>query len=339
MMARAGYLRYGVSYFLITLFFMSCSAPLLYAEVTVPEDRHHAWQAPLAGQSLLLSVARANSVVFAVGERGHILSRHAGSDQWIQSPVPTQALLTAVFMLDDQLGWAVGHDAVILKTLDGGKSWSILHQAPDEQRPLMDIWFRDKDNGFAIGAYGYLLHTGDGGKTWEPQIINEEHDFHLNAITPGEDGQLFIAAEAGYVYRSKDMGNTWDTLNPPYEGSFFDIVYLGSGRIVVAGLRGHVFVSENAGNDWREVQTGVQASLNSVIRLNNGQILIAGHSGRLLLSDAGHDSFYAYQFPDRRALSDIIETESNQVLIVGEGGARAANLCHLFSSELLAGCH
>ena len=110
--------------------------------------------------------------------------------------MPTRALLTAVHMHDERIGWAVGHDAVILRTGDGGETWRLVHYAPEEERPLLDVWFRDEHTGFAVGAYGYFLATGDGGDTWISRAVSED-DFHLNALAPAGQDRLFIAAEAG----------------------------------------------------------------------------------------------------------------------------------------------
>ena len=143
-------------------------------------------KAPLAVESLLLDGAVAGSRLVVVGERGHILVSTDDGASWTQAEVPTRVLLTAVHMHDEHTGWAVGHDAVILRTGDGGETWTLVHQAPEEELPLLDVWFRDERTGFAVGAYGYFLATEDGGETWTPRTISED-DFHLNALVPVAD--------------------------------------------------------------------------------------------------------------------------------------------------------
>ena len=96
-------------------------------------DAKPAIHAPLAVESLLLDGAVAGSRVVVVGERGHILVSTDRGDNWKQAQTPTRALLTAVHMHDERTGWAVGHDAVILRTDDGGDTWRLLHRAPEEE--------------------------------------------------------------------------------------------------------------------------------------------------------------------------------------------------------------
>ena len=146
-----------------------------------------ALEAPLAIESLLLDGAVAGERLVVVGDRGHVLVSTDRGESWEQARVPVRALLTALHMHDERIGWAVGHDAVILRTADGGETWELVHHAPEEERPLLDVWFRDARRGFAVGAYGYFLATGDGGATWTSRTISED-DFHLNAVVPAGDG-------------------------------------------------------------------------------------------------------------------------------------------------------
>ena len=92
-----------------------------------------------------------------VGERGIVLLSDDRGATWKQAKVPTRALLTAVYFHDARLGWVVGHDETILRSEDGGETWTRTHAAPDREQPLLDVWFKDTDTGFAFGAYGTIL--------------------------------------------------------------------------------------------------------------------------------------------------------------------------------------
>ena len=129
------------------------------ATFSVPSSR--------AVSSLLLDVAHAGKRLVAVGERGHVLYSDDDGGNWTQAKVPTRQMLTAVYFVDDQHGWAVGHDALILASSDGGATWSKQFEDLQREAPLLDLWFKDAQHGFAIGAYGALLQTSDGGSTWD----------------------------------------------------------------------------------------------------------------------------------------------------------------------------
>ncbi|MDA3903073.1 MAG: YCF48-related protein [Desulfuromusa sp.] len=274
--------------------------------------------APLASHSLLLDAQRIESALIAVGERGHILISEDNGNSWIQAQVPTRATLTAVYFIDSQSGWVVGHDQVILRTTDGGKTWALVYENAEAESPLLDIFFLDAQHGFAIGAYGQFLESFDGGSSWEGRWISED-DFHLNQIIVVED-QLFIAAEAGYAYRSDDVGQNWTLLEPDYQGSFFGIFPADENRLLLFGLRGHLFHSDDSGESWIQADTGTEASLTSGLRLDDGTLVIAGLAGALLTSRDNGQSFALHQDPDRKGFSKLLQAADGSIVAVGNFG-------------------
>lgn len=283
-------------------------------------DTRPAVQAPLAATTLLLDAAVAGDRVIAVGQRGHILLSDIGAT-WKQARVPVRALLTAIHMHDDATGWAVGHDAVILRTDDAGDTWRLVHRAPEEERPLLDVWFRDKETGFAVGAYGYFLATRDGGATWTSRPVSRD-DFHLNEIVSAGGERLFLAAEAGVVYRSDDGGGTWRELDSPYTGSWYGALVLDADRLLLLGLRGHLFRSEDAGASWTRVATRTTATLTDAVRLPSGHLLFTGLEGVILTSRDDGRSVSTTRLPSRQGIASALALADGGVLLTGEFGVR-----------------
>ena len=304
---------------------------------------------PLANRSLLLDGSAAGELMIAVGERGHVLLSRDQGESWRQVAVPTRSTLTGVYLHDEQLGWAVGHDAVILRTRDGGDSWERLYWAPEQERPLFDVWFRDADNGFAIGAYGFFLATTDGGDSWverpivdptdeaeeefDPYAFTSAADLHLNKIARSDSGSLYVAAEAGGVFRSDDGGETWGTLEPPYEGSFFGSLPLAGDSLLLFGLRGHMFRSDDAGATWRPLETRTVALLTDGVRLADGTVVVTGLAGTLLVSRDGGESFELAQQPDRQGLATALPTADGGLVLIGEFGVNRMSAAALSASS------
>ncbi len=276
---------------------------------------------PAAAHALLLDGARAGDRLIVVGDRGHILISDDEATSWRQVDTPTNALLTAIHMHDSLLGWVVGHDAVILRTDDGGESWQLVYQAPQEELPLLDIWFADERSGIAIGAYGHMLVTGDGGEAWSQHHVSED-DFHLNALAPTAQGRLYLAGEAGQIYRSDDHGLHWRPVPTPYHGSWFGAQVLGSDRIVVVGLRGHMFHSTDGGLTWSAIITNTTAGLTSIQSLPSGEWLVTGHEGVLLIGDESSHNTTLTTLPDRRSITGALALTDGDWLLMGEFGVR-----------------
>ncbi len=315
------YSMLGLTMMLLAVTILQASSAAAYTD---PLDTPAAKQ-DLAVFSLLLDVAKAAERLVVVGERGHILYSDDQGLNWQQAEVPALAHLNAVSFPTPKLGWAVGDDAVILHTEDGGSSWVRQYDErdSDEPGPLLDVLFLNEREGLAIGVYGKLLRTSDAGKSW---INWQEHldnldGWHLNAITASADGTLYIAGEAGFAYRSMDGGKSWKTLDLPHEGSFLGVLAgTEPGQIVVFGIGGYIFTSRDSGDSWSQVAVATQAGLAGGTLLNDGSILIVGSDGVVLKADPQANNFVLYSREDRLPMSSVVALGMGDYLMVGLGG-------------------
>jgi photosystem II stability/assembly factor-like uncharacterized protein len=315
--------RFGSSLIVLAaIIAVGIGAPAAAQDDDPPEN---AVIAPLAARALTLDAVAVDGALIAVGERGHILVSTDRGETWQQSQVPTRAGLNGVFFHDRNLGWAVGHDSVILRTTDGGTTWERVNWAPEEEAPFFDVWFADAENGIALGAYGSYYTTQDGGTTWTYEPIGED-DWHLHKVAQSLDGRLYIAAEAGFAYRSDDGGATWTDLPSPYEGSFFGVLPLEGDVVLLFGLRGHLFRSEDAGETWSEIDTGTVAMLTNGLELADGTILISGLGGTVLISEDLGRSFTLHQQANRRGISAVVDAGDGLLFMVGEFGVKTLTI-------------
>jgi len=273
----------------------------------------------LAPKSLLLDICNTNQYAVAVGQRGHVVISE-DRQSWRQSDsVPTRSTLTAVYAIGNKV-WAVGHDAVVIHSQDGGLNWELQQADPGLEQPLLDVMFIDENTGFAIGAYGYFIKTINGGQSWEESLISEEYDYHLNAILSLGEGRLYIAAEAGSGYLSNDNGDTWELIELPYQGSMFGVLSTPDNTLLTFGLRGHVFESSDQGASWQEVETGTVNSLIGGTVTENGSIALVGSSGQILVRPVGSQQFNSSFLEDGSDLAGVLVAPDSDLLIVGENG-------------------
>lgn len=322
--------------------FTLCAAVLLPALYSVPSIAAHtdaahtasyAVESPAAQTSLLLDIARAGQRLVAVGDRGHILYSDNEGQSWLQARVPTQQLLTAVFFVDEQSGWAVGHDALILHTSDAGQTWTRQYDDLDQEAPLLDVWFKDHNTGYAVGAYGMLLVTHNGGQTWQSigDMLENEDGYHLNAIEGVSADGIFIVGEMGGMFRSRDAGASWETVDSPYSGSLFGVIAgQHSQELVVYGLRGHIFRSIDFGESWQATVVNtdngpLKFGLAGGTQLDNGDIVIVGHGGTVLRSDDAGLSFSVKNRADRASLAAVVGSEQQELILVGQNGVQRSD--------------
>ncbi|MGH8481969.1 MAG: WD40/YVTN/BNR-like repeat-containing protein [Nevskiaceae bacterium] len=302
-----------------------------------------ALMAPLAPQSTLLGLAVAGERLVAVGQRGHILVS-ADGHEWTQVAVPVNAMLNRVRFRDAKAGWAVGHDATILATTDGGATWTLQHFDP-EGRPLYDLIFLDDGRIAAIGGYGsYLVSAGDGAR-WEPRSFPvADLGQHFNAVARLNDGSLLIAGERGLLARSDDDGETWQLLDSPYTGSWFGVLPAGEHGALVFGLRGNLYLAADvtacptldpAGYDaftretvpdaqalaktgWRPLERPTLESLFSGARDGDGAVLV-GVNGVIVRVDPAAGTATRVDTPARETLNDVLR-HGDRWLAVGRRG-------------------
>jgi photosystem II stability/assembly factor-like uncharacterized protein len=293
---------------------------------TAPEVKARpAEKMPLTPRSLLLDVTRAGEGFVAVGDRGAIILSADGTT-WEQVDVPVRSALTAVHFVDAQHGWAVGHDAAIVATADGGKTWALQNFEPGLEQPLLDVLFLDASRGFAAGAYSLLLETSDGGKTWSevdaPSIRDAEGAGpHFNALARLGDGSLFIAGESGMLAVSADGGRSWSKLRSPYDSSFFGVLAVGDRGALVYGLRGNAYVTQDVRSGrWTRLQTNSVASMFGGTVLPGGERAMVGLNGVVFVADAA-GAVRSVQTPTGTPLSAAVPLDGG-LLAVGESGVQ-----------------
>ena len=309
------------------------SAPVLAAAASA-SDVVYSVESAKASKSLMLDVVHAGKRLVAVGDRGHILYSDDQGTSWTQAKVPTRQLLTSVFFVDDQHGWAVGHDAQILASEDGGVTWTKQFEDLKRESPLLDVWFQDANSGFAVGAYGALLATSDGGKHWEDvsDRLDNEDQFHLNGIAAVKDAGLFIVGEQGSMFRSADWGQTWEKLEGPYEGSLFGVIGTAQANTLLAyGLRGNLFRSIDFGTTWEPVELQatrgtLEFGLSGATLLDDGSIVIVGNGGSVVRSTDNGETFSVFNRPDRISVSAVTAAGNGNLILAGQGGVRATSL-------------
>ncbi len=133
---------------------------------------------------------RALMILFSIG------SIHAGASfaepGWFwQNPRPQAGGLIGVAVVDPQTTFAVGALGSIVRTRDGGNTWT--HQSSGTSDTLTAVTFMDANAGWAIGGeFGaVILHTTNAGETWTQQF-DGPRDLRLRGVS-------FVDAQTGWA--------------------------------------------------------------------------------------------------------------------------------------------
>jgi len=309
---------------------------------------------PLAARSALFGLARSGARVVAVGQRGHVVYSDDAAATWQQASVPVSSDLVAVsFPKSDAaapaVGWAVGHDGVILHSADGGRSWTrqldgrslgallVAHYEKSgdakwlgeakrfatqgAENPFLDVFFLDAQTGYVVGAFGLVLRTRDGGRRWEPLLHATDNPKALHLYAVGRVGNdVFVVGEHGLALRLDRDGDRFVALTLPYQGTLFGVT--GNERAVVAyGLRGNVVRSTDAGRTWAGVATGVNVGLTGSTVDERGRIVLVSQAGHVLVSRDDGATFTAAKVERPLPAAAVVSAGADTLVLAGPRGA------------------
>jgi photosystem II stability/assembly factor-like uncharacterized protein len=328
-MATTGRIRPWLSVTLVALIilFSPCAVHAEYKDIV----EMAAVKVPTAKTSLALDVARSGDRLVVVGERGHVLYSDDEGENWTQADVETRNQLNAVTFIDDKLGWAVGEDAVIVHTTDGGKSWTrqFDDRDADMRGPLLDVVFLTEKEGFAVGVFNKMFKTTDGGVTWNDWSghVDNLDEWHLFNITVTADGLLYIGSEQGLVFKSTDRGESFVPIQTEHVGSFPGVIARrgedGYDRVIAFGPGGVIWVSSDSAETWAKLKTETLAGLLGGAWLPDGSAVIVGHEGMLLRVDRMLEEVTSHPNESGLPFGAVLPASENRLVLVGFGGPQA----------------
>ncbi|NML16697.1 WD40/YVTN/BNR-like repeat-containing protein [Azohydromonas caseinilytica] len=284
---------------------------------------------PLAATTLPVQRMHFNTLVHssagmvAGGELGTLLYSVDEGRSWLPARVSArrQALITQVrFDKDGRHGLAVGHEGWILRSDDGGLSWSELHFDEAQGEPLMSIAQLPSGRILAVGAFGRMLRSDDQGRSWQRVELPGVEDKHLNGIVGNEDGtRWLVVGERGLVLQGDAQGEQWQMLDPFYNGSFYNAVSLPGQEWLVYGMRGHVFRSDSGARQWRRAELPAPASFFGHARSADGRLVLVGQGGLLAVSSDEGQRFALQRIGSSATLTDVV-AQGTRLWLAGEAG-------------------
>ena len=316
-------------------------------QILVSESRTD-WRqiADVPTRATLTAVDAVGENVWAVGHDGTILHSSDGGLSWtvqrtdVLRPVsddeewnPRQGVpLLDILMQDAQHGFAIGAYSLMLRTDDGGTTWTVVDVTTGQV--AADPAAEDTAAVAAADAAIDDAASEDDGyndESWaisdDELALDEETDPHFNGIVRTGSGALFIVAERGAGFRSRDDGATWQRIQLPYQGSMFGAIGFDGDHLLAYGMRGNAFETTDLGDTWNELDTGTDLSLMGGTPTSNGGMVLVGVNGILVhraSADAPlrHEVFSSAQ-SGTPVLADVLARGGSDLVVAGERGVSA----------------
>ncbi len=200
---------------------------------------------------------------------------------WVKQESGSGTWLSDVFFVNGTTGMVVGESGLILRTTNGGATWTTSNAGVYET--LLDIFMVNRDTAIAVGAGGLILRTTNGGNTWQQTRVDPYR--WLYSVWFPRPALGIVVGESGAMFRSTDGGASWSYVTDP------PMSYLSG-----VTLTGVAFADSLSG-------------------------MVVGSMGTILRTTDGGGTWYSVNLTTSQSLMDVAIPDPDYATVVGEGGA------------------
>lgn len=315
-----------------------CSMPLMAGEVK------ESLKMPKVSKSLLLDIEKLGDRIVIVGEKGHIIYSDDNAKTWQQADVPSAQMVTGVSFVNDKLGWAVSHDAHVLKSVDGGETWVLQRdglgaQAEANVRALKEgknvineLTQKLQEADLTADAIMELETLLDDAK-WDLESA-EERSQHAPIANPlldvwfKDENYGWAVGAFGQFIATKNGGMTWhdvsQTLDNEMGFHLNAVVGTAEGVVFIGGEAGFLMVSRDNGQTWAQADIDSDSTIFDLAISENGSTIVStGLRAKTFRSSDKGQTWQELQPNINFSLAGANISVSGEIVLVGAGGSVA----------------
>ncbi len=272
---------------------------------------------------------RPDGAMFIVGSKALLLVSTDHGKSWTQTTLKERAgdqlfqdrdLYSIRFTPDGKLGLIVGENGTIMRSADGGGTWTA--QTSGTPKNLLKVFLLDDQTAVAVGADGTIVRTTDGGAHW--QIIKCPKLITLFDVTFTDKNTGWAVGEFATVLNSTDGGQTWKVVsggntNDFTIGPYFTVNFTDAQNGIAGGLAGELATTYDGGKTWKPAKLPDQVGAYAVVvDAANKKVWAGGTGGRAFYQPIGGQ----WQEAPRATFNDLsdIALSGNEGVMVGLNG-------------------
>ena len=214
------------------------------------------------------------------------------SSPWKTIQFEDQANALDVDFIDDNHGFLVGSNRLIMESTDGGETWEkrSLDIAAEENFRLLDIDFKGSE-GWLIGQPSLVMHTVDEGQNWTRLSLGKlpGQPFLVSTI---DDGVAQLATTSAAIYETSNSGETWEAKvsDPSEQGGIRDLRRTSSGDYVSVSSLGNFFSTlESDSNSWIAHQRASSKRVQSIGFNPEGSLWMLSRGAEIRFNEDNND--------------------------------------------------
>jgi photosystem II stability/assembly factor-like uncharacterized protein len=241
-----------------------------------------------------------------------IINSSDGGRNWGLAKDSVNAWLKGVAFADNNLGIAAGNSGLIMRTLDGGQTWtSVALDSSVSSRTLNAVCFTSASTGFIVGGNQYsdsiqtILKTIDSGMHWN--VILDQPGYWLRKVNFPDPLHGYAVGDRGMVLKTTDGGQHWNlltlignTTQRQYNSVFFTDSLHG---VIIGGNPSldsiqTILKTNDGGANWGIVSDNRGPMLNDVNFYSSQEGMAVGDYGAFLHTANGGGSWESIALPD-----------------------------------------
>lgn len=220
---------------------------------------------------------------------------------------------------------AVADSGIILHTLDGGRSWSMTEQKPDDH--FNAVAHRVDGSFIAVGDGGKILRTDDPGGKW--RYLQSGTKVNLRSILFPDSLRGFACGDSGLILATVNGGESWEVSRRAEQSDevISSLHFTDEKNGIAVGYdRGFkppipVYLrSSDGGKTWEYDQSLFGYGVMSRIDILDGERGYGLNGEGLLKTSDGGASWNAVQVPTQFPLRDFVFMTPDSGWVVGDAG-------------------
>jgi photosystem II stability/assembly factor-like uncharacterized protein len=205
----------------------------------------------------LLAALLVFMLVFAVAPVQALAAEIVWTKQ--NSGMTTLQTLLDVHFIDANTGWVVGYGGTILKTTNGGVTWT--PQVSGTTAKLNAVDFYDANHGWVVGDGGIIRATTNGGVTWTGQTPGGVNIAGVEFVSPDSG---WVVGDGGLILHTTNGGTNWLTQASGITADLTAVDFVSTSAGWVVGSGGVILHTANGGGAWTSRDSGTGSTLNAV---------------------------------------------------------------------------
>lgn len=250
---------------------------------------------------------------------GFILRSTDGGQSWATVASPDRGL-NSVTYVSDTAAIAVGDLTRVMRSSDGGRTWTDSRLDSNSSSSLRRIRMLDANVGLIASANG-IYRTSDAGQNWALVTTPFVNDF-LGIDARASTGVALAAGIGGALFRSTDAGQSWTRLTGyPAAATFWDVRFFSDTVALAVGSAGQLLRSTDAGVTWQAVSSSTRFTneLDAVaadVHFGGPDVgLLVGQSGMVRTIDGGRTWSNVAAF-DTRLLASVAFADASTAVVL-----------------------